>query len=113
MKEIVKLSNGDLYCTSAVNVLPGVYDEHYKLITKLTPSTIVLLIDDRYFRAIFGTILNSTFVYSYYFVPCKNLKEANRKSDSFDALYVKIAYNSVVGYINTKFLTTFTVEKQS
>jgi len=107
MKEILilELTIGDLYLTSSYNIKTGIYDERYELITKITPSAIILIIDDRYFHTDYS-VINS----SYSFKSCNDLKEA-KCCHSEQAIYVKIAYNDIIGYININALEM--AEKQS
>jgi len=102
MKKIIKLSAGDLY-TSDGNAIGSIFDEHYKLISKIMPSAFVLLVDDRYFRTV--TVYSGIDV-----IPCKDLEEARRRRSAYE-IYVKIAYNDVIGYTNV--INLFPVEKQS
>jgi len=115
MKEIIELSVGDLYRTSEENTttdnirnwIPatGIYNERCELISKLAPNSVVLLIDDRYFYIIYSAISDDNI-----FIPCKDLERAKRYASTFE-VYVKVASNNMIGYINTVML--FPVEQQS
>jgi len=110
MKEIVELSNGDLYVTT---IFDSIFDKRGGFMKGIDREQIVLLIDDRYFRAVYNKPYTShqTFVIQdvRLFEPCKDLEDT-KHCYSEQAIYVKIAYDDIIGYINVTVLEL--VEKQ-
>jgi len=113
MKEILKLSKGDL-CRIFTDIKPNVFNEQHKLITLIAPNSIVLIVDDRYFHAVYDKPFTLFVIQkARSFEPCKNLEEAERYH-SEQGIYVKIAYDDIIGYTNVNNIAILKfAEKQS
>jgi len=119
MNTITKLSIGDLYCVKAyeeMNIVVIIWDDSFRRISNIDQGKVILLVDNRYYHTVYDFEQQhqqhycNLFGDTFYFEPCKDLKEA-KHYDSISEAYVKIAYNNIVGYVNAEYLEL--VEKQS
>jgi len=117
MNTILELTLGDLY--RVTEIYADIHNDQYESITSIGEGTVVLLVDNHYHHIVYVekrrigdsmVVLFQKSQNSYHFEPCKNLEEA-KHYDSLDSIYIKVAYNNIVGYVNIEYLEL--VEKQS